>query len=518
LKRPRKESRIILFSFKGDLGAIDEKYDTAISTACSSLDSILVDTVDTASKCIEYLKINKVGTATFIALDKQEKFREMAVKQNSSTPENVPRLVDLIKVNNDKFLTAFYYGLRNTLVADNLEQASRIAYSKQRNRVVTLKGEIIEVSGTMSGGGNPVKGKMGNKVVVEAFSEEAIREMRQKYEKFESDLRAIVKHKQDNIEPKIYELKSKLDKSKENNIKWQAEVKSISEQLQTLKKGKADCEKLLKNMVVDEKKKASLEQNLIKLRETYENSDKKSASVKLEIDKLHDMIMSTSKKLLDKPKQSLESVENELKDLNTKITNLNVEIKNSQRNITNSKKKLRSYEEDYETNVANEDNFNKRLEVIDDEGKSLVEQHDKLKAELDELSKEIQEKSKHNKELEKEKQKYENSKIDLNHKLEKHLQNLNQNEGELKHLQNLLRGLKLHDLNALEYEVDSNIDYTLQKYTKEEIDEIDVDSLKDEIHGLENELKQMTPNLSAIQSYIDLVRLLVFALHTSIYN
>ncbi len=374
------------------MGAIDEKYDTAISTACSSLDSILVDTVDTASKCIEYLKINKVGTATFIALDKQEKFRELALKQNTPTPENVPRLVDLIKVNNNKFLTAFYYSLRNTLVADNLEQASRIAYSKQRNRVVTLKGEIIEVSGTMSGGGNPLKGKMGNKVVEDTVSDEMIREMKQNYEKFESELKAIVRHKQDNVEPKIYQVKSRLDKSKENSIKWQAELKSISEQVQTLKKGKFDCEKTLKNMVIDEKKKANLEMNLTKLKETYDGLDKKSASIKLDIERLHESIMSTNKKLLDKPKTDLELVENKLKELNNEITNLNVEIKNSQRNIANSKKKLKSYEEDYETNVANEDNFKQRVDAIDTEGKELIEKHEQLKAELDELGKEIQDK------------------------------------------------------------------------------------------------------------------------------
>ena len=55
---------------QGDLGAIDEKYDVAISTACGALDHIVVDTMDTAIKCVEFLKKNNVGTATFIGLDK----------------------------------------------------------------------------------------------------------------------------------------------------------------------------------------------------------------------------------------------------------------------------------------------------------------------------------------------------------------------------------------------------------------------------------------------------------------
>ncbi len=57
-------------SDKGDLGAIDQKYDVAISTACGPLDFVVVDTIETASKCVQFLKRNNVGSTTFIALDK----------------------------------------------------------------------------------------------------------------------------------------------------------------------------------------------------------------------------------------------------------------------------------------------------------------------------------------------------------------------------------------------------------------------------------------------------------------
>ena len=60
-----------IFGRLGDLGAIDEKYDGAVSTACGPLDNIVVDTVDTAQKSIQFLKHNNLGVATFIALDKQ---------------------------------------------------------------------------------------------------------------------------------------------------------------------------------------------------------------------------------------------------------------------------------------------------------------------------------------------------------------------------------------------------------------------------------------------------------------
>lgn len=52
------------------MGAIDEKYDVAISTACGALDNIVVETIDEAQKIVDFLKQDNVGVATFIALDK----------------------------------------------------------------------------------------------------------------------------------------------------------------------------------------------------------------------------------------------------------------------------------------------------------------------------------------------------------------------------------------------------------------------------------------------------------------
>ena len=53
----------------------------------------------------------------------------------------VPRLFDLVKCKEEQVRVAFYYAMRDTVVAQDLEQASRIAYGQDRRwrRVVTLK-------------------------------------------------------------------------------------------------------------------------------------------------------------------------------------------------------------------------------------------------------------------------------------------------------------------------------------------------------------------------------------------
>lgn len=53
----------------------------------------------------------------------------------------VPRLFDLIRVREERVKLAFYFALRDTVVAGSLDQASKIAYGADRRwgRVVTLK-------------------------------------------------------------------------------------------------------------------------------------------------------------------------------------------------------------------------------------------------------------------------------------------------------------------------------------------------------------------------------------------
>ena len=53
----------------------------------------------------------------------------------------VPRLFDLVKLRDRSLGVAFYYAMRDTVVAADLEQASRVAYGADRRwaKVVTLK-------------------------------------------------------------------------------------------------------------------------------------------------------------------------------------------------------------------------------------------------------------------------------------------------------------------------------------------------------------------------------------------
>jgi len=139
----------------GDLATIPEQYDVAVSTACKMLNSIVVQTTAGAQKCLTFLRQHNLGRADFVPLDKMKKGAHDRVVE---TPENAPRLFELISVTNFSVAPAVYLAVGNTLVAPDLETATRWAYDfGKRWRVVTLDGNLIELSGTMAGGGKSVR-------------------------------------------------------------------------------------------------------------------------------------------------------------------------------------------------------------------------------------------------------------------------------------------------------------------------------------------------------------------------
>ena len=144
-------------------------------------------------------------------------------------PENVPRLYDLVRVKDERVKPAFYFALRNTLVAENLEQATRIGYGRTRYRIVTLKGELIEPSGTMSGGGKScMRGRMGRNVATDTSGGETsakdIARMEDKMQQLSEEC-ARLRESKLKLEDALVEITKSTREGNTNLQKWKMEIK-----------------------------------------------------------------------------------------------------------------------------------------------------------------------------------------------------------------------------------------------------------------------------------------------------
>ena len=222
----------------GSLGTIPDKYDVAVSTACGALNNLVVDTVEQGQACIEYLRKQNIGRASFMVLEKLSRNGLDKI----DTPENVPRLFDLIKPKEPCFAPAFFKGVGNTLVAEDLEQANRIAFGGQRRwRVVTLAGQLIDSSGTMSGGGHQVaRGGMSSKLAAESVSPDVLK-------KYERDSEQAA-HELEEALRQLRELEVKLEQFVQSGPQVDMAIEKVNLDIQTGAKRITEAEKRVREL------------------------------------------------------------------------------------------------------------------------------------------------------------------------------------------------------------------------------------------------------------------------------
>ena len=317
LMRLKESGRIGGFHGRlGNLGTIDQRYDVAISTACPSLDNLVVDSVTVGQQCIEYLRKNNLGRANFICL-KELTRRDLA---DTETPENVPRLFDLVSPKDDIFRPAFFSVLHNTLVAKDLEQANRIAYGARRWRVVTLDGQLIDVSGTMSGGGTRVaRGGMSSKLVAETSKEQVAKLEVDRDEKEQSF--QLFQQRQHELEVNLKELNDQIPQTETSIQKGSLEIDSLDRNI-------ADAERRIIELTAskqpsksDDARISALEKQIIQLEKAVEKLRTETAGVEAEIKELQDKIMEVGGVRLRAQKAKVDGLKEQVGTLTEEISN-----------------------------------------------------------------------------------------------------------------------------------------------------------------------------------------------------
>ena len=131
-----------------ELATVEKKHEAAINVSAGQrMQAVVVDTDTVAAECIEFLKKNRAGRATFLPLNKMLSNRPRG-KAVMLAKETLGFAIDLITFE-EKYRDAFYYVFGDTLVVDTLDNARRIMGGV---RLVTVGGELIEASGAMVGG------------------------------------------------------------------------------------------------------------------------------------------------------------------------------------------------------------------------------------------------------------------------------------------------------------------------------------------------------------------------------
>lgn len=476
----------------GDLGAIDENYDIAISTACGPLDNIVTDTMTTAQKCVDYLKRNNIGVATFIALDKMDRWIPYT-KKRIQTPEDVPRLFDLIRVKNENVLPAFYFALRDTLVAKDLEQATRIGLQgKTRFRVVTLKGELIDLAGTMSGGGKASKGRMGKAIVSEINPEEV--EVMTKHIDQLMDTIATLKDKKDSTEEFIEQMQKEHNSLMHLSQKLSVEIQALGEQQISLTQQVKEQKEKLMAVAPDKKKVMLMEAVLSDAEKDYNKASSASCGLEKEVQRIHSQIMEITEKKVGTVQQKLDSINNQIDSAISSITRNGVAIKTTNRNLKKCSDKIESLEKEI---IETKDFITKLMGEFKDlevKAQEIMEKMEAAEKEKEDCEDKMHVVMKEINQLKEKENKLNSDHIEVKNELDKCNAKVRDNNAKIKHWNSQLEKLKLQ-------EIDNEVPDNLPKLNEDNLSSIETEPIQYEITVMEERLHKMKPNMAAIVEY-----------------
>uniref|UniRef100_A0A673HCD2 Structural maintenance of chromosomes protein n=1 Tax=Sinocyclocheilus rhinocerous TaxID=307959 RepID=A0A673HCD2_9TELE len=419
----------------GDLGAVDEKYDVAISSSCGSLDNILVDTIDTAQRCVTFLKTQNIGVATFIGLDKMKVWQQSM--GSISTPENIPRLFDMVRVKDESVRPAFYFALRDTLVARDLEQATRVAFQKDKRwRVVTLQGQIIEQAGTMTGGGGRVmKGRMGSSVCADVTQEQ-----------------------------------------------------SLTEQELHLKTQIKDLEANVISAAPDKAKQKQMEKN-------FEAASTKAGKVEAEVKRLHTLIVDINSHKLKAQQDKLDQINTQLDECSSAITKAQVAIKTAGRNLKKSEDSVSQLEKEMGENEKLMEELTEQLKKLEEAAGEIMQTYQQAEEALPEVQEQHRGVLQQIKALQEQEHALQKESLSVRLKVEHIDTAIAECHNKIKHWEREASRLSLHPIDgAPEEELPA-----LNPEQLEDIGNPDI--IKNEIALLEDRCSNMKPNLGAIAEF-----------------
>ncbi|XP_051718015.1 structural maintenance of chromosomes protein 4 [Ctenopharyngodon idella] len=477
----------------GDLGAIDEKYDVAISSSCGSLDNILVDTIDTAQKCVTFLKAQNIGVATFIGLDKMKVWQQSM--GSISTPENIPRLFDMVRVKDESVRPAFYFALRDTLVAKDLEQATRVAFQKDKRwRVVTLQGQIIEQAGTMTGGGGRVmKGRMGSSVCADVTQEQL--------DKMESALNKEVTQLQDwqqrkqQLEEKVHKARCELRDMKNTLEKYTATIQSLTEQELHLKTQMKDLEANVISAAPDKAKQKQMEKSLDVFRKDFEAASTKAGKVEAEVKRLHTLIVDINSHKLKAQQDKLDQINTQLDECSSAVTKAQVAIKTAKRNLKKSEDSVSQLEKEIGENEKLIEELTEQLKKLEEQAGEIMQTYQQAEEALPEVQEQHRGVLQEIKALQEQEHALQKESLSVRLKVEHIDTAIAECHTKIKHWEKEASKLTLHP-------IDGEPSEELPALNSEQLEDIgNPDVIKNEIALLEDRCTNMKPNLGAIAEF-----------------
>ncbi len=460
---------------------VPEEYQTAIEMCLgASLQNIVTETEQDAKKLVEHLRKNNLGRASFLPIASVKGKKLEKIKGNEKGLIGIAS--DLIKFDK-KYEQIVISLLGRTVIVDNMETAIKVAKQNSYSfRIITTEGDVINASGSITGG------SVAKKTV-------NILGRGKEIEKLEKDIK--------NLQAKI----EKLEKEKqeyENSIQDTLEdATSLEKELQEIDITYATEKQ--KVVAIDENI-AKIEERLNKLKEEQEGLEKQkqeAMATKEAINKQIEEITTETEELTKIISEFVELNKDNQKyvdDLNYDITNLKISVSSfdeSEASMEEIQDRIKTEIENANKSIENKKN---QIEQMVHDNFELEQSMEEIKEKIEKIKQEVQNSGTKIEELKQER-------IDKNERLSKQEDEITNKFKTIEELKAQIvkidvKKTKLEeDINSIinkmweEYELTPN---NVAEYKKPE----NVAETQKRVNRLRNEIKDLgSVNVDAIEEY-----------------
>lgn len=352
-----------------NLISVEKEYETAIEMCLGqALQNVVTSTEQDAKKMIEYLRSNSLGRASFLPIASvQGKKLDKLTKMDGV----IGIASDLVKCKKE-YEQIILSLLGRTVVVEDMDTAIALAKKdKYSFRIVTLKGDIISSSGSISGGSVQTK-----TVNILGRSKEI--------EDLEKELKKLEKQIADKTAEKE-EYASSIGDSIEETAKLEKELKEIEIIYATEKQ----------KMVAVEENITRLENRLAKLKEEVTQTEKQKEENRLLKEQKETEIQTLTQQIEELNKVieefALNNKDNQkyIDDLNFDITNLKISVTSFDESESSIEEMVERISQDIKNNEQSIENKNQNILAINEENTKLEQTITEYNAQIEQIKQEV---------------------------------------------------------------------------------------------------------------------------------
>ncbi len=482
--REKRELSSRIMGMIADVVSCDKEFETAIETAFGgAMQNVITETREDAQYLIEYLKANRAGQVTFLPIDAlRPRYESPQIKSASNERGAVGTAIELVEYDK-KYENVIHNLLGNTLICEDIASATVIARRYPRAfKIVTLDGDIIATSGSMTGGSR--RENSANLLANERKLKEIEDEIAAKKSFLE---RSEVKRNE--AEKELYDArkaKEELDKKLQDK---HVEFAAVKEKLSSIMFNLSDKES---EYAVYKQSKAQMEQKLAELDSEYSGASAGATNLSAQSDKASSEIDTMSEQSEKTVKERNAKTE-KLNSIQVEIASLESALKSNLESVERAKaEKVSLIERTGNLRTIIPDLQKQHDELIEKATRAALTQEEKDK--LDKLTAEIAEVEESKKKLNVRVAEIDKSRLSLSEAIDDLMQKQHTQELNLQKIDS--------DLEFLQQRIEEEYHENYESCLKYKVEDFDISAASSAIINCKRQLTMLgAVNPTAIEEY-----------------